>query len=123
MNIMGCLDTPTRGEYLLNGIAVAQMSDTELAHVRNRAIGFMFQTFHLLVELFGFGGGLANRPNVRPSGMARYHPQVPYHWDPLARHGLNNPRAGGAIDGAGTEFQGMESDADGILPRRQPMRG
>jgi putative ABC transport system ATP-binding protein len=50
MNILGCLDTPTRGEYWLNGIAVSQMSDTALAHVRNREIGFVFQTFNLLAR-------------------------------------------------------------------------
>ena len=50
MNILGCLDTPTRGEYWLNGIAVSQMSDTALAGVRNREIGFVFQTFNLLAR-------------------------------------------------------------------------
>jgi putative ABC transport system ATP-binding protein len=48
MNIIGCLDTPTEGEYILNHKAVANMSDNELAEVRNREIGFVFQTFNLL---------------------------------------------------------------------------
>lgn len=48
MNILGCLDTPTHGEYILNGINVSQMSDSELAEVRNSEIGFVFQTFNLL---------------------------------------------------------------------------
>lgn len=48
MNIIGCLDTPSGGEYLLNGIAVAHMGDNELAEVRNKQIGFIFQTFNLL---------------------------------------------------------------------------
>lgn len=48
MNILGCLDTPTSGSYVLNGISVAQMSDNELAEVRNKQIGFVFQTFNLL---------------------------------------------------------------------------
>ena len=48
MNILGCLDTPTHGEYILNGINVSQMSDNELAEVRNAEIGFVFQTFNLL---------------------------------------------------------------------------
>lgn len=48
MNILGCLDTPTRGEYLLNNIRVSQMSEDELAEVRNKEIGFVFQTFNLL---------------------------------------------------------------------------
>jgi putative ABC transport system ATP-binding protein len=48
MNIIGCLDTPTSGEYWLNGAEVSQMDDDELARVRNREIGFVFQTFNLL---------------------------------------------------------------------------
>ncbi|GGG86733.1 macrolide ABC transporter ATP-binding protein [Parapedobacter pyrenivorans] len=48
MNILGCLDTPTRGEYILNGINVSDMTDDELAEVRNKEIGFVFQTFNLL---------------------------------------------------------------------------
>jgi putative ABC transport system ATP-binding protein len=48
MNVIGCLDTPTAGEYWLNGMPVSQRSDDELAHIRNREIGFVFQTFNLL---------------------------------------------------------------------------
>ncbi|HTK20323.1 MAG TPA: ABC transporter ATP-binding protein [Mucilaginibacter sp.] len=48
MNILGCLDTPSKGEYTLNGINVSHMSDNELAEVRNSEIGFVFQTFNLL---------------------------------------------------------------------------
>jgi len=48
MNLLGCLDTPTKGEYILNGINVSQMTDSELATVRNKEIGFVFQTFNLL---------------------------------------------------------------------------
>ncbi len=48
MNIIGCLDTPTSGEYHLNDKNVSELSDNELAHVRNREIGFVFQTFNLL---------------------------------------------------------------------------
>jgi putative ABC transport system ATP-binding protein len=48
MNIIGCLDTPTAGEYWLNGQCVSDMSDSALARARNREIGFVFQTFHLL---------------------------------------------------------------------------
>jgi putative ABC transport system ATP-binding protein len=48
MNIIGCLDTPTAGEYYLNKAEVSKMSDNELAEVRNREIGFVFQTFNLL---------------------------------------------------------------------------
>jgi putative ABC transport system ATP-binding protein len=48
MNLVGCLDTPTSGNYELNGINVSEMDDNQLADVRNREIGFVFQTFNLL---------------------------------------------------------------------------
>ena len=48
MNMIGCLDTPTNGEYILNNHRVSEMNDAELAEVRNREIGFVFQTFNLL---------------------------------------------------------------------------
>jgi putative ABC transport system ATP-binding protein len=48
MNLIGCLDTPTKGSYLLNEKQVSQMNDNELAQIRNEEIGFVFQTFNLL---------------------------------------------------------------------------
>ncbi len=48
MNLIGCLDTPSKGRYLLNGKEVSQMNDNELARIRNEEIGFVFQTFNLL---------------------------------------------------------------------------
>ncbi len=48
MNILGCLDRPTRGHYYLDGVDVSQMSKNELAHIRNRKLGFVFQQFNLL---------------------------------------------------------------------------
>jgi putative ABC transport system ATP-binding protein len=69
MNLIGCLDTPTAGEYWLNNTAVAGMKDDELAAIRNREIGFVFQTFNLLpratalhnVELPLIYGGTGSR--------------------------------------------------------------
>ena len=69
MNLIGCLDSPTAGEYILNGNHVAGMDDDQLARVRNREIGFVFQTFNLLprstalenVELPLVYGGVAAR--------------------------------------------------------------
>ena len=50
MNLLGCLDTPTAGSYELNGAQVSQMDDNDLAEIRNREIGFVFQTFNLLAR-------------------------------------------------------------------------
>ena len=51
MNLIGCLDTPTSGDYILNGTNVSTMTDNDLAEVRNKEIGFVFQTFNLLPRL------------------------------------------------------------------------
>src|SRR5579862_4238230 len=48
MNLIGCLDTPTSGQYELNGVQVSEMDDNHLAEIRNKEIGFIFQTFNLL---------------------------------------------------------------------------
>src|SRR5258706_3786867 len=48
MNLIGCLDSPTSGEYELNGLQVSHMDDNQLAEIRNKEIGFVFQTFNLL---------------------------------------------------------------------------
>ena len=50
MNLIGCLDTPTAGSYWLNGQEVSRLDDDQLAHIRNREIGFVFQTFNLLAR-------------------------------------------------------------------------
>ncbi|MDA8018475.1 MAG: ABC transporter ATP-binding protein [Thermoanaerobaculia bacterium] len=55
MNMLGCLDTPTKGEYRLDGIGVHELDDDALADVRNRRIGFVFQSFHLLPRLDALG--------------------------------------------------------------------
>jgi putative ABC transport system ATP-binding protein len=54
MNLLGCLDTPTEGEYYLNGKRVSSMTENELAHIRNREIGFVFQVFNLLSRATAF---------------------------------------------------------------------
>ena len=51
MNVLGCLDVPTRGEYILNGTQVTSLKDRELARIRNREIGFIFQGYNLLQDL------------------------------------------------------------------------
>src|SRR5690606_42038977 len=51
MNLLGCLDTPTSGTYILNGKDVSKMSDDDLAEIRNKEIGFVFQTFNLLPQI------------------------------------------------------------------------
>lgn len=99
MNILGCLDRPSSGSYRLNGVAVEQLDDDELADVRNRSLGFVFQQFHLLpqatamenvmlpmiyagidvnqrrdraraaLERVGLGDRLENRPNQLSGGQ------------------------------------------------------
>lgn len=99
MNTIGCLDRPTQGSYWLDGVAVAHLNAKQLAHVRNRKIGFIFQQFHLLPQLtavenvvlptiyagipagerealataalqrVGLGDRLANRPNQLSGGQ------------------------------------------------------
>lgn len=54
MNIIGCLDSPTEGTYVLNGETVTEMTDDTLAHIRNQEIGFVFQTFNLLPRASAF---------------------------------------------------------------------
>lgn len=54
MNILGCLDTPTEGQYILDGVEVSSLRENQLAEIRNRKIGFVFQNFHLLPRLTAF---------------------------------------------------------------------
>jgi putative ABC transport system ATP-binding protein len=81
MNLIGCLDTPTSGEYVLNGHPVAGMGEDELARVRNKEIGFVFQTFNLLprstalenVELPLVYGGVGKRDRRERATEALRH--------------------------------------------------
>lgn len=78
MNMIGCLDSPTSGEYVLNGQAVQDLSDDNLARIRNREIGFVFQTFNLLpratalhnVELPLIYAGVSSRDRQRRAAQA-----------------------------------------------------
>src|SRR5205085_2330371 len=64
MNLIGCLDTPTSGSYVLNGREVARMTDDELAAIRNQEIGFVFQTFNLLPRTNALFEDLNRRGNT-----------------------------------------------------------
>jgi putative ABC transport system ATP-binding protein len=78
MNLIGCLDTPTAGEYWLSGQRVSDMGDKQLARIRNKEIGFVFQTFNLLprasslhnVELPLVYAGVSTRERVRRAKQA-----------------------------------------------------
>ncbi len=75
MNILGCLDQPTSGRYQLDGIEVSRMTDSELADVRNRKIGFIFQTFNLLPRTTAVGNVelpliYAGAKELRPRALA-----------------------------------------------------
>ena len=73
MNLIGCLDTPSKGSYLLNNKQVGQMNDNELARIRNEEIGFVFQTFNLLPRATALqerrvAAGVCRRASEGPRG-------------------------------------------------------
>src|SRR4030088_1643841 len=69
MNLIGCLDSPSKGQYYLNGKLASDMSDDELARIRNKEIGFVFQTFNLLARATSFH-------NVQ---VTLIYPCLPFH--------------------------------------------
>ena len=99
MNLIGCLDTPSRGSYLLNGQQVREMEDDELARIRNEEIGFIFQTFNLLpratalhnVELPLIYAG-ATRRQRRRRLPARWYPRRYSACSPRKTSVLSTPR-------------------------------
>ena len=80
MNLIGCLDVPTSGEYILDGQSIPQCNDNQLAEIRNKKIGFVFQSFHLLprmsavenvaLPLLYAGVGLAERLDFQPDQLS-----------------------------------------------------
>ena len=82
MNLLGCLDTPTDGTYELNGIQVSEMNDNHLAEIRNREIGFVFQTFNLL-----------------PRSNALRNVELPLIYAGVPAHERRKDRAGGTDAG------------------------
>jgi putative ABC transport system ATP-binding protein len=81
MNLIGCLDTPTKGQYFINGNLVSDMTDDELARIRNKEIGFVFQTFNLLpratalhnVELPLIYAGMSSTERLERAKQAMRH--------------------------------------------------
>jgi putative ABC transport system ATP-binding protein len=94
MNLIGCLDTPSQGSYLLNGKQVGEMNDNELARIRNEEIGFVFQTFNLLpratalqnVELPLVYAGVAGKERQERAKGALHKVELS-----IARALVNNP--------------------------------
>jgi len=113
MNIIGCLDTPSSGTYILNGQLVSEMTENELAKVRNREIGFVFQTFNLLprasalenvaLPLIYAGFGKSEREEIAMEALKNVNLQDRWHHKPnelsggqrqrvaIARALVNNP--------------------------------
>ena len=133
MNLIGCLDTPTKGSYLLNGKQVGQMNDDELARIRNEEIGFVFQTFNLLpratalhnVELPLIYAGISGKLRSERATQA-------LHKVELADRMLHRPNqlSGGQRHlhvlqrgAVGQEVEALEDEADALSPVRHEAAG
>ena len=139
MNLIGCLDTPTRGSYWLNGQMVSELSDDELAYIRNKEIGFVFQTFNLLsrasalhnVELPLIYSGMPAKERLEKSGggpaqgrFGRPHaPQAqrafrrPAPTSAIARALVNNPSIMLADEPTGNLDSATGEDIMGLFAR------
>ena len=134
MNVLGCLDIPTRGTYLLGGTDVRELTDKELSHIRNKQIGFIFQQYNLIQSLTVLENvelpliyqgvnaddrrdmalealarvGLANRVKHRPVEMSGGRHQAAHHYGRRAHRRTGLPhRPGGAEIPPGAEQGGQ----------------
>ena len=115
MNMLGCLDTPTSGEYYLDGVNVAGMSDDELSDIRNKQIGFIFQGFNLIPSL-------SARENVELPLVYRAMPATQRRQ--LAEEALNRVGMGHRMDHKPSELSGGQQQRVAIaraIAARQPI--
>jgi putative ABC transport system ATP-binding protein len=105
LSILGCLDRPTSGEYLLDGEPVSSLDDDRLSHTRNRHIGFVFQSFHLLPHL-------TVAENVETPLL--YGPVPPHEWRPRALAGLARVGLAERADHRPSELSGGEAQRTAI---------
>ena len=133
MNLIGCLDSPTGGEYWLNGHRVSELGDDELARIRNKEIGFVFQTFNLLprasalhnveLPLVYAGVGAKERRDARPSDALDARGTAGPDAAPAER-ALGRPAAaGGDRAGAGQPAEHPAGRRADRQPRQRHERG